>query len=62
VESLAFRLGVSVVASFDLSLATESCLWDLSEDGIVGSWLTGDGLQEPVESLMVVTATAGSGL
>ena len=51
------------LTSFDLSLATESCIWDLGEDGIVGSGLAGHGLQGAVESLMVVAAAAaGSGL
>jgi len=66
VEGLALGVGVGVVSSFNLSTAVKVHGSEvlLSEDGVVSSGLAGDGLQEPVQTLVVMGLLAlglGSG-
>jgi len=52
-ESLAFCLGISVVTSFDLTVADESGFWDFSEDWVVCSGLSWHRLEQPVQPLVI---------
>jgi hypothetical protein len=55
VEGLAVGLGVGVVSSFDLSIALKAEVSKilLSVDGVVSTGLAGNGVEKPVETLVV---------
>lgn len=47
----------SDLTSFDLTVAGESSFRDLSEDWVVSSRLARDRLQEPIQTLVIITSS-----
>lgn len=56
-EHLAFSLGVSIVATVNLTVAREAGLGDLSVDGIVLAWNAGNAGLEHIKGWVAAGAT-----